>query len=119
MIDRPFWTRRIESAWREAPIVWLSGVRRSGKTTLAQSLGSRAPFFVNCDIPAIEGMVPAATAMPEGCRFAARCPFADAHCRAEAPPLREIAPGHASRCWKAPLEALAATLPALDLAPAS
>jgi peptide/nickel transport system ATP-binding protein len=70
-------------------------------------------------LAAIEGMVPAATAMPEGCRFAARCPFADAHCRAEAPPLREIAPGHASRCWKAPLEALAATLPALDLAPAS
>jgi len=57
MIDRPFWTRRIESAWREAPIVWLSGVRRSGKTTLAQSLGAGDPLFVNCDIPAIEGMV--------------------------------------------------------------
>ena len=57
MIDRPFWTRRIESAWQEAPIVWLSGVRRSGKTTLAQSLGAGEPLFVNCDIPAIEGMV--------------------------------------------------------------
>jgi predicted AAA+ superfamily ATPase len=45
MIDRPFWTHRIESAWREASIVWLSGVRRSGKTTLAQSLGEREPLF--------------------------------------------------------------------------
>jgi peptide/nickel transport system ATP-binding protein len=67
-------------------------------------------------LAAIEGMVPAATAMPAGCRFASRCPFADAHCRAQAPPLREIVPGHASRCWKAPLEALAATLPPVPAA---
>jgi oligopeptide/dipeptide ABC transporter ATP-binding protein len=59
-------------------------------------------------------MVPAATAMPEGCRFASRCPFADAQCRAQAPPLRTIVEGHASRCWKAPLETLAASLPPLD-----
>jgi oligopeptide/dipeptide ABC transporter ATP-binding protein len=65
-------------------------------------------------LAAIDGMVPAATAMPEGCRFAARCPFADARCRDEAPPLRELQPGHASRCWKAPLETLAATLPPLE-----
>ena len=70
-------------------------------------------------LAAIEGMVPAATAMPAGCRFASRCPFADAHCRAEAPPLREVEPGHASRCWKAPLEALAATLPPLPAARAA
>ncbi|MFM1987280.1 MAG: hypothetical protein RJA99_237 [Pseudomonadota bacterium] len=62
-------------------------------------------------LAAIDGMVPAATAMPAGCRFAARCPFADAHCRDEAPPLAEVEPGHWSRCWKAPLQALAATLP--------
>jgi peptide/nickel transport system ATP-binding protein len=70
-------------------------------------------------LAAIEGMVPAATAMPAGCRFASRCPFADAHCRAEAPPLREVEPGHASRCWRAPLEALAATLPPLPAARAA
>jgi peptide/nickel transport system ATP-binding protein len=68
-------------------------------------------------LAAIDGMVPAATAMPAGCRFAARCPFADARCRAEPPPLVEVEPGHASRCWKAPLEALAATLPALEASP--
>ena len=65
-------------------------------------------------LAAIDGMVPAATAMPEGCRFAARCPFADARCAAEAPPLVEVKPGHASRCWKAPMETLAATLPPLE-----
>ena len=43
-----------------------------------------------------------------GCRFAGRCPFADAHCRSEAPPLAEVGAGHLSRCWKAPLEALVA-----------
>jgi len=41
MIKRPFWEDRLEQAWREAPIVWLAGVRRSGKTTLAQSLGAK------------------------------------------------------------------------------
>jgi peptide/nickel transport system ATP-binding protein len=65
-------------------------------------------------LAAIDGMVPAATAMPAGCRFAARCPFADARCRAEAPPLAEVEPGHASRCWKAPMQALAATLAPLE-----
>jgi peptide/nickel transport system ATP-binding protein len=60
-------------------------------------------------LTAIPGSVP----MPTlggfvGCRFAARCPFADAHCRSQAPPLRELASGHWSRCWKAPLERLAA-----------
>jgi predicted AAA+ superfamily ATPase len=39
VIDRPFWFTRIENAWKEAPVVWLSGVRRVGKTTLGQSLG--------------------------------------------------------------------------------
>jgi peptide/nickel transport system ATP-binding protein len=43
-----------------------------------------------------------------GCRFAARCPFADSRCRNEAPPLAEVGRGHLSRCWKAPLEALVA-----------
>ena len=51
----------------------------------------------------IPGLVPAPENMPAGCRFADRCPFADAAC-AEAPPLREIAPGHAVACHYAPLE---------------
>jgi oligopeptide/dipeptide ABC transporter ATP-binding protein len=36
-----------------------------------------------------------------GCAFAARCPLADARCRAERPGFREIASGHRVRCFKA------------------
>ncbi len=57
MIDRPFWQDRLAQAWGEAPIVWLAGVRRSGKTTLAQSLGPERSLYVNCDLPATEDMV--------------------------------------------------------------
>jgi len=57
MIERPFWLSRIEKAWEEAPIVWLAGVRRSGKTTLVQSLGSERSLYVNCDFPAVQDMV--------------------------------------------------------------
>ena len=52
MIDRPYWKKRIQEAWKEAPIIWLSGVRRSGKTTLAQSLEKEeGVLYVNCDLP--------------------------------------------------------------------
>ncbi|MEO7152748.1 MAG: ABC transporter ATP-binding protein [Burkholderiaceae bacterium] len=55
-------------------------------------------------LAAIDGQVPSPLRPPPGCRFADRCPYADAHCRAVPPPLREVAPGHASACWKAPLD---------------
>lgn len=57
MIDRPFWINRIEDAWRAAPIVWLCGVRRSGKTTLARSLGEERILYVNCDLPTVEDRI--------------------------------------------------------------
>jgi len=57
MITRPFWLRRIEESWREAPIAWLCGVRRSGKTTLAENLGPERILYVNCDLPIVEDMV--------------------------------------------------------------
>jgi predicted AAA+ superfamily ATPase len=58
MVERPHWKRRIEDAWEEAPIVWLSGVRRSGKTTLAQSLRNpKEILYVNCDLPVTEERV--------------------------------------------------------------
>ena len=49
----------------------------------------------------IPGVVPDARAFPQGCRFAPRCPLADDHCRAEAPPLEEAKAGHWTSCWKA------------------
>ena len=53
MITRPFWQERIEEAWREAPIAWLAGVRRSGKTVLAESLGAERVLYLNCDLPSV------------------------------------------------------------------
>ena len=57
MIPRPFWLQRIEQVWREAPIAWLCGVRRCGKTTLAASLGEERVHYLNCDLPAVEDML--------------------------------------------------------------
>ena len=55
-------------------------------------------------LAAIEGQVPNPLRRGNGCGFADRCPFADAHCRVEAPTLREVGPRHESACWKAPLD---------------
>ncbi|MBV8652037.1 MAG: ABC transporter ATP-binding protein [Alphaproteobacteria bacterium] len=52
----------------------------------------------------IDGVVPNPLALPQGCRFNPRCPFAVDRCRAAEPPLAEIKPGHFSACWRAPLE---------------
>jgi peptide/nickel transport system ATP-binding protein len=54
-------------------------------------------------LSAIEGFVPDAAALPAGCRFHPRCPFAVQKCREEIPPLLEITPGHHAACWRAPL----------------
>jgi len=51
MINRPFWTERLATAWKQAPIVWLTGPRRTGKTVLAQSLPNAE--FLNCDLPSV------------------------------------------------------------------
>ncbi|MFH1865748.1 MAG: ATP-binding protein [Candidatus Eisenbacteria bacterium] len=49
MIRRDYWTDRIRLAWEKAPIVWLTGVRRVGKTTLAHAVPDA--HFLNCDLP--------------------------------------------------------------------
>jgi oligopeptide/dipeptide ABC transporter ATP-binding protein len=54
-------------------------------------------------LAAIEGFVPDAAALPEGCRFHPRCPFAIDRCSREIPPLEEISAGHFVACWRAPL----------------
>jgi len=49
MIERSLWRKRLDVAWQQAPVVWLTGVRRVGKTVLAQSLPDAV--FLNCDLP--------------------------------------------------------------------
>ena len=55
----------------------------------------------------IPGMVPQLGRMPQGCRFAPRCPLADDRCRSVMPPDVEVGPAHAAACWKADTEVMA------------
>jgi peptide/nickel transport system ATP-binding protein len=55
-------------------------------------------------LAAIPGSVPPPALWGAGCRFQSRCPFADAKCRSEVPPLAAIDGTHRVACFKAPLE---------------
>ena len=46
----------------------------------------------------IEGDVPSPMNPPPGCHFHTRCPYAEARCKVDYPPLQEIAPGHVVAC---------------------
>lgn len=50
-------------------------------------------------LSAIGGRPPDLVAPPKGCNFAPRCPYAQARCHVEEPPLTEDSPGHVYRCW--------------------
>ena len=52
---RPFWIEKIEQAWDRRSVVWLSGVRRVGKTTLCQSLPGIEYF--DCELPRVRTMI--------------------------------------------------------------
>ena len=49
----------------------------------------------------IPGMVPALSALPEGCAFAPRCAHANDQCRASYPDFIERRPNHRVACWHA------------------
>jgi predicted AAA+ superfamily ATPase len=51
MIDRLFWIEKIKRAWEKRPVVWLSGVRRVGKTTLTKMISDAV--YLNCDLPSV------------------------------------------------------------------
>lgn len=48
----------------------------------------------------IPGAVPVNAAILPGCGFAARCGFADDHCRTHRPPLSDLGGGRLTACWK-------------------
>lgn len=51
MVIRHFWLKRIADAWKRRSIVWLMGVRRSGKTVLCQGI-PRSIYF-DCELPSV------------------------------------------------------------------
>ncbi|MFH0802587.1 MAG: ATP-binding protein [bacterium] len=51
MVQRQFWLNKIENAWQNRSVLWLSGVRRVGKTCLCQSLSGMEYF--DCELPRV------------------------------------------------------------------
>ena len=51
-------------------------------------------------LPTIEGQVPGAGQIQEGCSFLERCREPFAPCGNQIPPLTELEPGHFVRCWR-------------------
>lgn len=51
MVKRNFWIKHIDKQWRHRSILWLRGVRRAGKTFLAQSLDNVEYF--DCELPRV------------------------------------------------------------------
>lgn len=49
MAIRSNWVERVEQAWKKRSIVWLTGVRRAGKTLLSRSLPDVEYF--DCELP--------------------------------------------------------------------
>ena len=54
----------------------------------------------------IPGAVPLPAAMPQGCRFASRCPFVQDACRAARPGLSDMGGGQRVACLRAPLDTM-------------
>lgn len=55
MVKRTFWLQKIEKAWKSRSVLWLSGVRRAGKTTLCHSLPEIEYF--DCEKPSARRMM--------------------------------------------------------------
>ena len=55
------------------------------------------------ELQCIEGVVPSLKAMPEGCAFHPRCPYAQEDCKHTRPELKRLADGHYAACLH-PLE---------------
>ncbi|MEH7307107.1 ABC transporter ATP-binding protein [Neobacillus drentensis] len=53
----------------------------------------------NKKLSIIKGMVPSLNEIPKGCRFAPRCPFADAKCMNEKPELEALNNMKRIKCW--------------------
>ena len=55
MVSRTFWSRLLGSAWEQKTVVWLTGVRGAGKTSLCQTLWD-AEFF-DCEAPRVRRLM--------------------------------------------------------------
>ncbi|MHC1724664.1 MAG: ABC transporter ATP-binding protein [Syntrophobacteraceae bacterium] len=66
---------------------------------LMRSIPGRAVGKGKIRLEAIPGVVPSLLALPTGCKFNTRCPWAFDRCFREEPELLAPAEGHTVRCW--------------------
>lgn len=51
LIKRSYWIQKVEDFWKERSVIWLTGVRRTGKTSLSHSL-DKVEYF-DCELPRV------------------------------------------------------------------
>ena len=74
---------------------------RNPRHPYTRALLGAAPRLVPGQLVAeglISGEPPSARAIPSGCAFRTRCPFAQPPCAEQVPPLFEVQPGHRAAC---------------------
>ena len=52
MVIRSFWLERVRVLWQQKTLVWLSGVRRVGKTSICRQIPEGR--YYNCDLPSVQ-----------------------------------------------------------------
>jgi LysR family glycine cleavage system transcriptional activator len=62
-----------------------------------------AAGLLEAPFPRVQAQILDLRALPPGCHFHPRCPFAAPRCRVERPPLAQVRPGHDTACWFSPL----------------
>ena len=55
LVKRQHWIKAVEDGWKRRSVIWLSGVRRTGKTSLSQSL-EKVEYF-DCELPRVRRML--------------------------------------------------------------
>ena len=55
LVKRLFWLQLIKEAWSQRSVIWLAGVRRTGKTSLAHTLEDVEYF--DCELPRVRRMM--------------------------------------------------------------
>jgi predicted AAA+ superfamily ATPase len=55
MIERAYWHQLLEKNWQEKSVIWLSGIRRSGKTFICKSLPNIEYF--DCELPSTRNLL--------------------------------------------------------------
>ena len=91
MVSRHSWHARIEQAWRSRSIVWLTGVRRVGKTSLCRSLPDVE--YLDCELPRVRRQLEDPEAFLEGME-GRRVVLDEVHRLADPASLLKIAADH-------------------------